>query len=149
MTPAATLGAMPGSQHHPNIDLAISYHEAVARGATGAELARFFHPDAVQREFPNALLPDGAVRDLSAVLSAAERGQKVLSEQDFEVLDAVAAGDQVALEVRWRGTLAVPLGDLPAGHRMRARIAVFLTFREGRIVSQHNYDCYERPDPAV
>ncbi|GAA0415962.1 nuclear transport factor 2 family protein [Streptomyces luteireticuli] len=134
---------MPGLQRHPNIELAIAYHRAVARGATGTELARFFHPDAVQREFPNTLVPDGAVRDLSAILAAAERGRKVIAEQDFEVLDAVAAGDRTALELRWRGTLAVPLGDLPAGHRMSARIAVFLTFRDGRIVTQHNYDCYE------
>ncbi|MEU5049278.1 hypothetical protein [Streptomyces sp. NPDC021096] len=56
----------------------------------------------------------------------------------------MAVGDQVALEVTWTGTLAVPLGDLPAGHVLRAHIAVFLEFREGKIRAQRNYDCYER-----
>jgi ketosteroid isomerase-like protein len=49
----------------------------------------------------------------------------------------------VALEVRWSGTLAVPVGSFPAGGEMRARFAVFLDFRDGKIVAQRNYDCFE------
>ncbi len=135
---------MADLQQHPNIDTAVRYHEAVAGFATGDELARFFHPDAVHREWPNVLFPDGAVRDLPAVLAAAERGRRALDHQWFEVLTAVASGDLVALEVTWTGTLAVALGDLPAGHVLRAHIATFLEFRDGRILSQRNYDCYER-----
>ncbi|WJV48308.1 nuclear transport factor 2 family protein [Streptomyces flavofungini] len=137
---------MADVQRHPNIDTAIRYHQAVARGALGEELAGFFHDEAVHREYPNAFLPDGAVRDLTAVLKAGEQGANLLSRQSFDVLNAVAAGDQVALEVTWTGVLAVPLGDLPAGQVLRAHIATFLTFRDGRIVEQHNYDCYERTD---
>ncbi|WP_438295893.1 nuclear transport factor 2 family protein [Streptomyces sp. HUAS TT7] len=131
---------------NPNIGTAVRYHEAVSRRATGEELAPFFHENAVQRELPNLLFPDGVRRDLPAVLQAAERGRKALSRQRFEVHHAVADGDQVALEVTWTGTLASPLGDLPAGHVLRAHIAVFLEFRDGGIYSQRNYDCYERPD---
>ncbi|WP_257584120.1 nuclear transport factor 2 family protein [Streptomyces sp. TLI_146] len=134
---------MPDLSQHPNVETAIRYHEAVAQGAVGEELARFFHAEAVQEEFPNLLFPDGVRRDLSAVLQSAERGRGLLREQRFEVHHAVAAGDQVALEVTWTGTLAVPLGDLPAGHVLRAHIAVFLEFRDGRILAQRNYDCYE------
>ncbi|GHG79140.1 nuclear transport factor 2 family protein [Streptomyces griseocarneus] len=137
---------MSGLPQHPNIETAVRYHQAVAQGAVGAELVRFFHEEAVQQEYPNALFPDGVRRDLSAVLQAAERGRDILSRQRFEVRNAVAAGDQVALEVTWTGTLAVPLGALPAGHVLRADIAVFLEFRDGRIWAQRNYDCYERPD---
>ncbi|MEV4436054.1 nuclear transport factor 2 family protein [Streptomyces sp. NPDC049585] len=134
---------------HPHVETAIRYHQAVAQGATGERLAAFFHPEAVHRELPNALFPDGAVRDLPAVLAAAERGRTVLTEQHFEVLNAVASGGQVALEVTWHGTLAVALGDLPVGHVLRAHIATFLEFRDGKIVSQRNYDCYERPRSAA
>lgn len=49
----------------------------------------------------------------------------------------------VALEVLWEGTLAIPLGSLPVGGVMRAHFGVFLTFRDGKIVQQHNYDCFE------
>lgn len=127
---------------HPNIELAVRYHEAVAAGATGADLARFFHPDAVHRELPNALLPNGATRNLTEILDAAERGQQVIREQRFDIHNAVATGDQVALEVTWTGVLAIPLGALAAGDEMRAEIATFLTIHDGVILSQRNYDCY-------
>ncbi|WP_393074421.1 nuclear transport factor 2 family protein [Streptomyces sp. LN704] len=133
---------------HPNTVLALAYHEAVSRGAVGDELARFFHADVVLRELPNALFPEGAVRDLDALREAAARGQERLSRQSFDVLNAVASQDQVALEVLWTGTLAAPLGNLPAGHVMRAHIATFLDFRDGLIVAQRNYDCYEPLNPS-
>ncbi|MFD3454356.1 nuclear transport factor 2 family protein [Streptomyces sp. NPDC058691] len=132
-----------GLQSHPLIDLAVAYHEAVSRGAVGDELARYFTEDVVHRELPNALFPEGAVRDLSALLEAARRGRQGLREQTFEVVNAVAAGDAVALEVVWSGTPAVPLGDLPAGHVLRAHIGTFLEFRGDRIAGQRNYDCYD------
>jgi hypothetical protein len=112
---------------HPHVDLAVRYHQAVA---SGADLAEFFHEDVVQHELPNALSPEGAVRDLTAILEAAERGREALSHQEFEVLSAVAADDHVALEARWAGTLAAPLGAWPAGHVLRARIATFLELRK-------------------
>ncbi|MCD0483683.1 nuclear transport factor 2 family protein [Streptacidiphilus sp. ASG 303] len=131
------------THQHPHIDLAVRYHDAVAAGASGEELARFFTPDAVHRELPNLLFPDGAVRDVAGLCEAAERGLRRLSGQRFEVLDAVASDDRVALEVRWEGVLAEAMGPLPAGHVLRAHIATFLEIRDGRIAAQRNYDCYE------
>ncbi|MFC4493473.1 nuclear transport factor 2 family protein [Streptomyces ovatisporus] len=133
-----------GLPDHPDIRAAVRYHQAVSRFVTGDELAAFFHEDAVHRELPNALFPDGAVRDRDGVTAAAEAGRKALDAQSFEVVNAIAANGQVALEVIWTGTLAVPLGDLPAGHVLRAHIATFLEFRDGKIMAQRNYDCYER-----
>jgi ketosteroid isomerase-like protein len=133
-----TLGA--GSD---NLAVARSYLEAIERGATGDELADFFTADVVQEEFPNLLVPQGARRDLAAILEGAARGQKVMPKQRFELLHAVAEGDRVALEVQWTGTLAVPLGSLPAGGEMRARFGVFLEFRDGRIHHQRNCDCFD------
>ncbi|GAA5069145.1 ketosteroid isomerase-like protein [Thermocatellispora tengchongensis] len=131
------------TQTHPNIDTAIRYHEAVSQWATGDRLAEFLHQDVIHRELPNALFPQGAVRDLAAMRAAAESGRAKLAAQRYEVLNAVASGEQVALEVLWTGTLAVPMGDLPAGHVLRAHIATFLEFRDGKIAAQRNYDCYE------
>lgn len=59
---------------HPNIELAVRYHRAVAAGAAGAVLAAYFHPDVVQQELPNALVPQGATWNLAKILAAAERG---------------------------------------------------------------------------
>lgn len=104
---------------------------------------RFFADDVVQVEFPNRLVPNGATRDLAALRDAAERGRKVMTAQSFEVVNAIASGDQVAVEAIWTGTLAIPLGSIPAGGQMRARFAIFLTYRDGKIVRQHNYDCFD------
>ncbi|MGI8335101.1 nuclear transport factor 2 family protein [Actinomadura scrupuli] len=137
---------MSDARERLNVDLALRYHRAVSEGATGQDLARFLAPGLVHHELPNALFPDGVVRDLSAILEAAVKGGKGVSDQRFDVLNAVAAGDQVAMEVVWSGTLAVPYGPLPAGHVLRAHIATFLEIHDGRITAQRNYDCYERLD---
>lgn len=133
---------------HPNVRTAVRYHQAVSRSAASEELASFFHPDATHVQLPNALFPDGTVRGLSDLLAAAQQGHALLADQHFEVANAVAAGTRVAVEATWSGTLAVPLGDLPAGRVLRAHIATFLEFRDGKIIAQRNYDCYERLHPA-
>ena len=66
-----------------------------------------------------------------------------MSSQRYEVVNAVAGGDTVVLEVRWSGTLAISFGTIPAGGEMRARFALVLEFRDGRISRQRNYDCFD------
>ena len=112
-----------------NLDVVRRYLAAIEAGATGDALAAFFTPDVVQEEFPNRLVPGGATRDLGALR--------------YEILNAVERGPAIALEVRWTGVLAVPLGSLPAGGEMRARFAVFIELADGKIRRQRNYDCFE------
>jgi ketosteroid isomerase-like protein len=125
-----------------NLSIARRYLEAIESGEPGAPLA-FYARDVVQEEFPNRLTPKGARRDLTAMRDAGERGRKVMTAQRYEILNAVVNGDHVALEVQWTGTLAVPYESIPAGGAMRAHFAVFLEFRDGKIVRQRNYDCFE------
>jgi ketosteroid isomerase-like protein len=125
------------------LELTRRYFAALEAGATGEALAAFYAPEVVQEEFPNRLNPRGARRDLAAVLDAAERGQKVMASQRYEIIHAVADGNCVAVEFRWSGPLAIPVGPLPAGAEMRGRFACFLEFRAGRIVAQRNYDCFD------
>ena len=66
-----------------------------------------------------------------------------MSGQSFRILHAVGEGNELALEIEWVGTLAVPFGELPVGGQMRARFAVFLEYRDGKIAAQRNYDCFE------
>ena len=119
------------------------YFQAIEAGVPSEALAEFFHPEISQREFPNRLTPKGASRDLQALLAASEKGKKVVTSQRYDVRSVLEDGDRLALEVEWSATLAVPVGSLPAGGTMRAALGVFLTFRDGRIVTQHNYDCFE------
>ena len=126
-----------------NLARARGYIQDIERGLTGAALAAYFAPGVIQEEFPNRLVPQGARRDLAAILEGAERGQQVMRAQRYDILNAIADGDYVALEVAWTGTLAIPVGTLAAGGEMRARFAVFLQFGDGKIVRQRNYDCFE------
>ncbi len=127
---------------HDNLDIARRFFAAFERGDIDEKLS-FFAPDVVQEEFPNRVVAGGAKRDLAALREGAERGRKVVSAERYQVLNLVAGGNQVACEVQWTGTLAVPLGTIPAGGQLRARLAIFLEFRDGEIVRQRSYDCYE------
>jgi len=126
-----------------NLETVRRYLTAIEQGATGATLAAFYAPEVVQEEFPNRLVVNGARRDLAAILEGAERGQKVISAQTYEIRNAVEQGNTVALEVLWTGTLAIPFGSLAVGDKMRAHFAVFIELRDGKIVAQRNYDCFD------
>lgn len=123
-----------------NLEHALAFLRAIeAREDT----TQFLASDIVQREFPNRFLPEGATRDLTALQQANERGRRVVTRESYEVVNALELGNEVALEVIWTGTLAIPVGTLPVGGAMRAHFGVFMTFRDGRIVSQRNYDCFD------
>ncbi|HEX6767347.1 MAG TPA: nuclear transport factor 2 family protein [Polyangiaceae bacterium] len=126
-----------------NVRRARAYLAAIERFAPAEELEAFLDPGVVQEEFPNRLLANGATRDLAALREAGARGKALLSAQRFDVRNAVAAGDTVALEIAWSGTLAVPFQTVSVGGELRARFAFFIEFSAGRIVKMRNYDCFE------
>lgn len=131
------------STEQTNLGIAMRYLATLERGAIGDELAAFFAPDVVQEEFPNRLVPNGARRGLADLLDGAKRGQQVMSSQRYDVQNSFAQDEQVLLEVAWSGTLAIALGSLAVGDQMRARFAVVLAFRDGKIITQRNYDCFD------
>lgn len=126
-----------------NRHLIRSYLNALASGAIGDDLAQFFRPDAVQIEFPNRLNANGGRSDLATILLRAEQGQKILSQQSYEIQSETVEDSRVAVEVVWAGTLAVPMGTLAPGSTMRAHIAIHFEIREGSIAVQRNYDCFD------
>lgn len=127
----------------PLLALVRRYFAAIESEAPEATLREFFAPEVRQEEFPNRLVPQGVVRDLEALMEGSRRGRAVVGDQRYEIVQAVEQGDRIALEVKWRARLKVPIGSLPAGGEMRARFGVFIDFRDGRIVGQRNYDCFE------
>lgn len=126
-----------------NLEIARNYLQALERRETGAALGSFFAPDVVFEEFPNRLTPLGKKRDLAESLAGAENGKKTMSRQIYKITHEIAAGDQVTLEVEWLGKLAIPFGSIPFGGQMKAFFAMFMEFRDGKIVRQRNYDCFE------
>jgi ketosteroid isomerase-like protein len=125
-----------------NVSRVHQYLQAVAAMGGPETIADFFAPDAVFHEFPNRVQPQGRVRRFADLGAAYEQGRKILQSQSYDVQRIVEAGDEVAVELEWNGILAVPVMNLPAGSEMKAHVAMFLTFRDGKIISQRNYDCY-------
>jgi hypothetical protein len=105
------------------IERAKAFMRAVASGAPAQEIEAFYALDAVEEEFPNRLLPNGAVRNLEALREAGKKGRKVMSAQTIEIVNAVGTGQCVAIEAIWTGTLAVGMGSLKPGvsSRLAAR----------------------------
>ncbi len=103
----------------------------------------YYAPDVVQREFPNQLVKAGATRDLTAMAAGRDAGIKAVRDERYAIASIIEQGDEVAVEVTWTATLNVPLGALAAGDVMTAHLGMFLTWRDGKIVSQRNYDCFE------
>ena len=126
-----------------NVEFIRRYFDAIEAGVTPEELAEFFTPDVIQEEFPNRLVPRGARRDLKQILEASKRGRQVMQSQRFEILHAISDGDEIALEVRWKGILAVTIDSLSPGAMIQAQIAVFIRLVDGRIARQRNYDCFD------
>jgi ketosteroid isomerase-like protein len=125
------------------IGRAKAFLAAIAASAPVDVVAGFYAPDVIQEEFPNRLVQNGAKRDLPALRNAHSKGRQVISAQSFEVVNAIATGNCVAIEAIWTGTLAIGLGSLKPGDKMRARFAQFFEFRDGLIARQRNYDCFE------
>ena len=125
-----------------HIDLLNRYLRSIEAFAPPDVLATYFTKDAVQLEFPNRLFPAGRRHDLATMMTASEKGAQILSSQQYVLRNAVAQGDEVAAEIEWTGVLRTGFGQLEAGATLRAALGMFFTFREGRIASVRNYDCY-------
>ena len=130
-----------------NLALVRRFLDAVDRGtrdeAPLEAFAEYLHPEIEQRELPNKFAPAGAVRDLAALRKNAGAGRSLMKSQRYEIKTAIAMGDTVAVEGHWTGVLAIPLGALPAGHELRAHLAMFFELRDGKIWRQRNYDCFD------
>ena len=112
---------------------------------TGDEpaLRAIYAENAVQIEHPNRLKPKGDRRELDRMMADLARGKTMLRSEHYDVLEAAAAGDVVALRVKWTGVVDLPIGALDPGEAMICESGIFLKFQGDRVVEQHNYDCFE------
>jgi len=125
-----------------HLDTIRRYLKAIEDG-TFADVAGFLTPDMMLDQLPNRVYPHGIRGSVSLMAEGFEKGRKILSAQTYEIRKAVVRDNFVAVEVLWTGTLAVSFGTLSAGSKMRCYSAMFFEFRDGKISSQRNYDCFE------
>lgn len=108
-----------------------------------SELKNLCQPDVVMEQLPNRIYRQGVRGTFAQMEAAFEKGRKLLSQQTYEIKNAVVRDHLVAAEVLWTGTLAVGFGRLAAGSQMRCHSAMFFEFVDGKISTQRNYDCFE------
>jgi len=90
-------------------------------------------------ELPRPTTPNGQRGNRDFLRKATERVLEFIPDRQIEILNLIAQGDQVVLELDWRGITAAPLGNLSAGSVIHYRIATFLTFVDGKIIKHMDY----------
>lgn len=108
-----------------------------------AALRGIYAENVVQIEYPNRLKSKGDRRQLDKMMADLARGKAMLRSEHYDVLEATAAGDVVALQVKWTGIVAIAVGALQPGDSMICESGIFLKFQGDRVIEQHNYDCFE------
>jgi ketosteroid isomerase-like protein len=122
--------------------------DAISSNAPAEEVAAYWHPDAEQVEYPSVMRPHGHTRGMAEMLEGYDAGSGLLRHQRYDVHTVVVEGDEVAVQLTWTATTAVDAGSLPAGTDLVAHVAIFYVLRDGKILRQSSYDCYE-PVPAL
>jgi len=120
------------------------YYDVVADLSSGADdLQPLLARDLRVTEHPNPISPNGGVRDREATIQGFLAGKNLLREQSFDMHEIVVAGDRAAARLTWRGVVGIDAGPLVAGQELVAEIASFLTVRDGQVVEQETFDCYQ------
>lgn len=120
-----------------------NYLQDIEEGKTGDEIASYYSASVEQTEYPNRLLPNGATRNLNDLKEASLRGKAVIKSQKYDIRKYYVIDNVVILETIWTAEITVPIGQIPAGGKMKAYFAQFIEFEEGKIVRQRTYDCFE------
>ena len=124
-----------------NLATARAYLKALEEGRP-QDAQAYFAPGILQIEHPNRLKPNGERRTAEAMAADGHKGLTTLRGQTYEIQNALADGERVALEVLWTGVLDIPLGELKPGDAMTCHSGIFLDFKDGKITGQRNFDCF-------
>ena len=121
----------------------IEFFKMIEERKSSEELEKFYHPAAEQTEYPNAIVKYSTIRNLRGLKDSADRGRKAISKEEYEIKNMHSYANTVVIEAVWKGTVAVPVGNIPVGGEMTAYFAQFFEFKAGKIFRQRNYDCFE------
>ncbi|PQJ09979.1 hypothetical protein CJD36_014870 [Flavipsychrobacter stenotrophus] len=126
-----------------NLNIVLAFLKTLENRTSSAELDQFYHPDILQTEYPNTLTKNTANRTFDVLKDAADKGKIVLQKETYEVVNSYEHSNTVIIEAIFRGTLAIPVGNIPVGGEMKAYFAQFYEFKDGKIIKWRNYDCFE------
>ena len=126
------------------IDLIRKYYSLIEDfNSDKNEFEDIYDKDIKAVEHPNLVSPKGQVRTLEELFSGMENGKKILNWQKFEINTFNEMSEKLVVESKWKGEVAVDIGKLKKGQILIAHICTLFEFKDGKIVQQTNYDCYE------
>ena len=96
-----------------------------------------------QLEYPSLVGPAVRERGVAEILAASIAGAGLLVGQHYDEVEAWEVDDRAIVRLTWTATVARSVGPFTAGQRLTSHIALFATVRDGRILHQASYDCYE------
>ena len=132
------------SEEERNLRLTKQYIELLNDPSTSVEdVKAFFDESIIWKEMPNLFAPAGRTSDYQTIIASWAKGRAYLPEQVYTLRQAIASGDTVALEISWLGRVTKSLPPFSAGTQLSAQVAIFLRLRDGKIVSQTDYPCYD------
>jgi hypothetical protein len=135
---------MNNLQQTPDIlQIVKDFIKAVEKRNSFDEIAKFYHPDVIQIEYPNAVTKNIKIRTLQDLEKVAEQGRQVVREEHYEIINSYVCNNIVIVEVIWKAASAIEIGTAPAGSLIQAYFAQFFEFKDGKIFRQRNYDCFE------
>jgi ketosteroid isomerase-like protein len=123
-----------------NLEKARQYLEAIEQGRQFPE--DLFDENTIVEQLPNRIYGNGSRATVAELKIGFKKGRELFSEQKYQINKELVIADMVVLEVLWTGKVAVSFGTLKVGDEMRAHSAMFMEFRDGKIVAQRNYDCF-------
>ena len=127
------------------LDCVLGLLRAIESGGGAGALDPFLAEDYVLTEAPHLLAPQGSTRTRAEVLDGAEHSGEIVYGQHFEIRRSTCEGGRVVVEADWSAILQMDLPYWDKGDEIRARTAAVFEVRDGRIISQHSYDCYDVP----
>lgn len=139
---------MPTEECQRNIDAARRYIE-VYNQDIARPLEECFAEEFEWREMPSPFFPQGRSGGLTELTEAVQFSKTNLRDEQMTLLSLIASGDLVALEVIWEGTVINEVEGLAVGTRLQANLGIFQRFRDGLIISQHEYVCFGVPSDAA
>ena len=108
-----------------------------------AAFERLLHADFLQIEYPNTLNRQGQQSDRNQIFDRLQSARQMLTSQKFEVTNLCADERQVFVEAIWTGQMAADAGPLKRGQSLKASFCMAFEFRDGQILRQRNYDCFD------
>ncbi|HNP47513.1 MAG TPA: nuclear transport factor 2 family protein [Bacteroidia bacterium] len=129
-------------EENKHITLVKNLLSDLAAGKSGEEISVYYHPSIKQIEYPNALNVHGGISDFKTIIDRVNKGKQFVRSQDFDIQREFECGNTVIVEIVWRASFTIPVGNTQAGEEIKAFFALFVEFENEKIIAQRNYDCF-------